>query len=67
MIASAFVALTGRAPVTYPNDADRVARLTAIANRDIRTERTDATFAKQLAEILVAPASQRQSLATTLH
>lgn len=59
LLASAFVALTGEAPVTYANGADREDKLTAIVARAIDPSDWEDPFARDVAEALLLPADLR--------
>lgn len=60
LLASAFVAVTGEAPVIYPDGADRDARLAAIAAGNIRPDAWADPLAHDLAEALLLPPDQRR-------
>ena len=62
LLASAFVAVTGKAPVSYPDGADVRAKLEAIAAKNIRPEEWgEHLLARDLAEALLLPVWQRRA------
>lgn len=63
LLASAVVAKTGEAPVSYPKGADRHAKLVAIAEGAIDVNRWQDSAARELAESLKLPASERRNWA----
>ncbi|MFM2720663.1 hypothetical protein [Microbacterium mcarthurae (nom. nud.)] len=61
LLASAYAAITGTAPVVYPDEADRDVRLAAIAERKFDFSGSQDTLALELGAALEGEASKRRS------